>query len=525
MSNQIKVFLTAFAVLVMITMAAPAYAVVIGDWEGTPDGWISWEDSQISIDDPTIMPSKYDYAATGATSGSQSIKLTSQGYHQTLSIKLNAEQRAAFMANTTLSVDISVAADTLGVGGYARIQSITINADGIGWTSTDLGDTVNFYFWNGSPARTQTFVFDYSTLKESITPDPGFVELILTTNGQRDTTPDPGPFELYFDNAQLSGESIPYNDLVMEDNPVLYLKFEEIPLVDSSVNAHWVFRNSGASLSAFGGIGNAIYLNGSSSGVVAASVLSGVAPDEVSWGGVYGDEYAFAPDDITFEFWARIESIAQYGMFFQQIGPYTREDFAPGFGQAGPAANTFGTLRVLNGTVDANDMDFWYPPDSNTPSDIQWHHYVITYDEQFGGDPNLMQIQLYFDGSLKGSSVVGGISGLPAKLGPEQDHLCIGGEQNRGYVYNTMTGYIDEFAIYAGVLPGDRVLAHYMQGSIEVEPQNCADIFLRQQGLAADIDQDCDVDLTDFASIASTWLICNDPALFESNPEDCGPTW
>ena len=518
MNNQIKIFLTVYAVLAVMTMAAPAWAEVIGDWEGTPDGWISWEDGQISIDDPSIMPSKYDYAETGATSGSQSIKLTSQGYHQTLSIQLTEAQRTAFMQNTTFSIDMSVTADTLGVGGYARIQEITVNADGIGWTTTDLGDTANFYFWSTSPARTQTFVFDYSTLKESITPTPGFVELILTTNGQRDTTPDPSPFELYFDNAQLTGAAIPYSDLVMEDNPVLYLRFEETPMADSSVNAYWVGPRAGASLVSFGGIGNAVHLDGSQNGCVAASVLA-----SPSWGGVYGDEYSFAPDDITFEFWARIEAMNQYGMIFQQIGPYTREDFAPGMGNSGPAENTLGTLRILNGTVDANDMDFWYPPDSNAPSDEGWHHYVVTYDEQYSGDPNLMQIQFYLDGSLKGSTVVGG-NGQPAKLGPELDHLVIGGENNRGYVYNTMTGMIDEFAIYAGVLPSDRVAAHYAQGSVQIEPQNCAEVFIRQQGLNADFDQDCDVDLTDFANVAATWMLCNDPALFGTDP-DCGPTW
>ncbi|MBN1125106.1 MAG: hypothetical protein JXA82_08865 [Sedimentisphaerales bacterium] len=518
MSNQIKVFLAVYAALVMLAATAPTYAVVIGDWEGSPDGWIDWGED-LSIDDPNLMPGKYDYDTVGATLGGQSLKLTDLGWGQTLSIKLNAAQRADFMASSLFSIDYSVAADTLGVGGFARIQGIAFNADGLSWTEFDLSDTENFWFWDGSPEQTQTLVFDYSDLKDSINPDPGYVEIILTTNGRRD--PDPyTSYDMYFDNAQLTVVQS-YNELVIEDEPVLYLRFETTPMVDSSAETHWVYQGSGAAISKYAGIGNAVHLNGLSSGVVASSVLD----SGISWGGVYGDEYAFAPDDITFEFWAKIEAISQYGMFFQQIGPWTREDFAPGLGQAGPEANAFGALRILNGTEDANDMDFWYPPDSNTPGDGQWHYYAITYDEQFGGDPNLMQIQFYLDGALKGSTIVGGTAGLPAKLGPEQDHLCIGGEQNRGYVYNTVTGFIDEFAIYAGVLPGDRVAAHYAQGRLEVEPQNCAEVFLREQGLAADIDQDCDVDLADFASIASTWLICNDPALFETEPDRCFETW
>jgi len=520
MSKQVKLWLALYAALILCAAAAPVYALEIGSWEAAPDGWIDWGEGQISVDDPTLMPGKYDYDTVGATLGSQSLKLTDQGWGQTLAIKLNADQRAAFMANSMLSIDYSVAADTLGVGGYARIQGIAFNADGLSWTEIDLADTENFWFWDGSPQRTQTFIYDYSDLKASINPNPGFVEIILITNGQRDTDPA-GPFDLYFDNAQLTGASKAYNELVAEDNPILYLKFETTPLVDSSGSDFWVWRNSGASIQPYTGIGNAVYLDGSSAGCVAAAA----SDTEPSWGDEIGDEYAFAKGAISFEFWARVEAIAQYGMFFQQIGTYEREEFAPGFGQAGPEADTFGSLRILNGTRDPEDADFWYPADANTPTDGQWHHYVVTYDEQYEGDPNLMQIQLFLDGQLIDSAVVGGGEAeLPALLGPEMDHLVIGGENNRGSVYNTFTGYVDEFAIYDYILGAERVAIHYAQGSIEIEPQTCQEVFLRGQGLAADFDKNCVIDLRDFVYVAESWLLCNDPILFGVDP-DCGPTW
>ncbi len=190
------------ACLTCILFSLPAYAVVIGNWEGSPDGWIDWGEGQISVDDPTLMPGMYDYGTVGATNGSQSLKLTDQGWGQTLAIKLTAAQRADFLASSLFSIDYSVAADTLGVGGYARIQGIAFNADGLSWTEIDLAETENFWFWGGSPERTQTLVYDYSALKASINPNPNWIEIILVTNGQRDTDPA-GPFELYFDNAQL----------------------------------------------------------------------------------------------------------------------------------------------------------------------------------------------------------------------------------------------------------------------------------------------------------------------------------
>lgn len=514
MSNQIKAFLTSCAILTVIAMAAPAYALVIGDWEGTPDGWIDWG-NQLPINEPNNMPSKYQYGTIGATVGTQSIHVIQSGWGQSLSIKLDAAQRDTFMISTTFSIDMSVAANDGSItGGYTQIYEVAMNAPGAGWTAVATGTPLNFYWWEGSPQRTQTLIVDYTAFRDAIT-TPDYIEIILTLNTGGGAPPD-----MYFDNAQIIGTQIPYDDQVRESDPLLYLKFESSPLADTSAYTRWVQQRGGAVIAENAGMGNAIHLNGSSTGCVAASVLT----TEPSWGDTYGDEFSFAPDDITFEFWAKIESINQYGMLFQQIGPYTREDFAPGIGQAGPEANAFGTLRILNGTMDANDMDFWYPPDCNTPTDGGWHHYVVTYDEQYMDDPNLMQIQFYFDGVLKGSTVVGGTADLPAKLGPEQDHLVIGGENNRGYVYNTITGYIDEFAIYAGILESDRIASHYTQGRLEIEPHTCEQVFEREQGLAADLDQNCVIDLHDFVYIAQSWLICNDPELFGVDPS-CAKTW
>lgn len=512
MSNRMKALGAICAAVLMFALAAPSYALVIGDWEDNPDGWIDWGNKE-SIDSETNMPSKYEYSTLGATRGSKSLKVIQSGWGQSLAIQLDAEQRAVFMDGNKFSIDITVAANDGTIeSGYSQISAVYMNADGPGFTAVAGDNPVNFYWWSGCGQRTQTLVVDYTAFKEQITsPEPGYIEIVFALN-----TGGGAPPEMYFDNAQILLPAS-YEELVREDKPVLYLKFEETPLADSSENNYWTQAASGATLVPSGGIGNVIHLDGTDKGCVAASVL-----DNPSQGDTYGDDYAFAPDDITFEFWAKIESINQYGMFFQQIGPYTREEFAPGFGQAADEGAAFGTLRVLNGTTDVNDMDFWYPG-VDTPSDGRWHHYVVTYDEGYDGNPDQMQIQLFVDGELVGSTVVGR-TGLPAKLGPELDHLVIGGENNRGYVYNTVTGYFDEFAIYAGVLSSERAAAHYAQGRLEIEPQTCEQVFQRQQGLAADLNRDCVIDLNDFVYIAESWMMCNDPSLFETDPS-CKASW
>ena len=96
------------------------------------------------------------------------------------------------------------------------------------------------------------------------------------------------------------------------------------------------------------------------------------------------------------------------------------------------------------------------------------------------------------------------------KLGPEFDHVCIGGANDLGYTWNNYAGYMDEFAIYEGVLSADRIGIHYGAGLCAMSK--------------GDITGDCKVNLSDFAIVASNWLLCNDPSLFGSDPA-CSASW
>lgn len=132
------------------------------------------------------------------------------------------------------------------------------------------------------------------------------------------------------------------------------------------------------------------------------------------------------------------------------------------------------------------------------------------------------------------------------RMGPESQSLLIGGFGDRGYPFNCFAGYIDEFAIYNGVLSSERIQAHYDAW----KPQSCEELWARGNpdgdwdsdsdgtpagtsgpvhwdiiqgqyvGMLADLNQDCYIDLVDFALLAEDWAKCNTPG--DSN---CEVTW
>lgn len=186
--------------LALLMLSASAPALVIGNWENSADGWINWSGG-LPINDPSLMPSQYQYDTLGKTLGSNSLHMTKSGWNQTLAIKLNYAQRVAFMANSIFSIDVTVPEDSFfdGSGGYAQIYNLTINAEGYGWHDQfATTPALNFYFWDGSPQRTATLTLDYSAVKPLIAPNMGWIELIFATNASSNR----GDF--YFDNAQLT---------------------------------------------------------------------------------------------------------------------------------------------------------------------------------------------------------------------------------------------------------------------------------------------------------------------------------
>ena len=290
------------------------------------------------------------------------------------------------------------------------------------------------------------------------------------------------------------------------DNPILWLRFEDDTPQDSSGNDNWVGYGSAASIGfEKGGMGSSLYLDGTyGPGVCGCAAAPGPnappGPNDIE--PFYDDLYAFAPDDITFEMWYKCPAEQDNSaIFFQQAGGWENEPQAPGI------TNFNGMIRVFCGSQN------WYT-DVDAKFDFNWHHLVVTYDEE----PNAMHVQLYQDGFEKGSNTV---SGPDAKLGPELSHLLVGAQNNMSDTYNTLTGYVDEFAIYQGILDPNRILAHYLTW----QPSSCHELWERQMMMPwaylIDRNQDCSIDFYDFAEFALEWALCNDPA----GSAGCVPNW
>lgn len=316
----------------------------------------------------------------------------------------------------------------------------------------------------------------------------------------------------------------PYASEVMADDPCVYLKFDNQMLVDSSENHWWVGLNQGGQVKkTAGGMGLSLYENNTSQNYINGHAVaeaytwnnwfldpSGHSVREVAPYGGNDSNYAFvlAPNAISFEIW--IKSVPNltpdtYGMLFQQIGAYTREPNGPGLGLYSDSGVS--KLRVAAGSQ-------WFYPGTVTPMDGQWHQLVVTYDPNQDGLGKSMAVQLYLDGSLAGQSTIIDPNGR-AQLQGELATLEIGCENDEGYPYNCWSGYVDEFAVYPGVLSADRVATHYAAW----QPKNCADVKARGMTLPGDLNGDCQVDFDDFAILASQWHLCDDPG------SGCPPNW
>ncbi|MHC4372567.1 MAG: hypothetical protein ACYSO7_07455 [Planctomycetota bacterium] len=204
MSIQSKLLTATFLAAVFVVSTVPVHAVeiydavVIGDWEGVTDGWVD-NATSFPFDDASLS-SQYGYDTIGATLGSSSVRVTQLNQGRTLKLQLSPAQKLDFMANNTFSIDMTIAADTLGVGGFAKIVNLVIQNGGTGSNQT-LAWNTNLSFWNGSPEQTETFTIDYGGIKGSIDPD-SYIQLILVTNGRRGTDPLSAA-DFYFDNARL----------------------------------------------------------------------------------------------------------------------------------------------------------------------------------------------------------------------------------------------------------------------------------------------------------------------------------
>jgi hypothetical protein len=332
-------------------------------------------------------------------------------------------------------------------------------------------------------------------------------------------------------------KTLPYENEVMNDDPCVYLKFDHPLAADSSVNHYFAGYTTNALVKPVGGAigGHALYLNnspgsgkngcayvwndgGNVGNQIQGSTVYRTGPGSSN---LYSQWYALTYDSsltpvvgsMSFEFWFKSTPELKpdrFGMFFQQIDGmswdsdnptvYGKEPNAPGMGLDTNTVTGVAQLRVLGGSQ-------WWYPGVNAPLDGNWHHVVVTYDPNENNLGHDMGIELYLDGTRYSTTIVDA-NNYQAQLSPYPFYvLMIGTEQNFFYRSNSFGGYIDEFAVYKGVLPPERAAAHYAAGQAgtEGQPTNCAEVWASGQGLNGDLNRDCIVNFYDFAIFAENW--------------------
>ena len=236
-----------------------------------------------------------------------------------------------------------------------------------------------------------------------------------------------------------------YQQAVMEDSPLLYLRFEDADMSHGAPAADlgsvgrggtYIASNTAPIVPTAGsagtkGTGQAAYLPQTNTASPAGNCVD-----------IWDGPLDFSIPVVTYEAWIRIApGDLAYSRIFQHNGDWLNE------GGPGVMMNS-GQYGVIGG--DSTDYI-----DALT-DDGEWHHVVVTYDS---GASVLKQ--LYVDGGFVATAMG------PNDLRYTFDRITIGGEGNQWWIYNHMKGCVDEFAIYEGVLDAGSILEHYMEGTPE----------------------------------------------------------
>jgi len=326
-----------------------------------------------------------------------------------------------------------------------------------------------------------------------------------------------------FEQSALYTKS--YEDEVEEDNPIIWIRFDSDTAMDYSGNDNIVMYGGNVRLKQkAGGIGlTAIQdSNAERNGTFAAAVTK---HGQTMGYGEHGPQYSLIDgNDMTIEFWYKSlppdgdNQASAYSVMCHQIGPYTNEPNAPCIGTSD------GQIRIFGGVPDEPGV-----PGSNIfytgkyPYDQEWHQIVVIYQQEYQGQPNTMNMKLYFDGGPLGGAGQSGaiektVTGPGAGFATDVllNHMMLGAYNDRGWPYASVPGYYDEWAIYDYPLDADRILDHWTAW----QPKTCKDVVERGLVYVGDINEDCRIDFFDFAEFALDWALCNDPG-----DTNCLPNW
>jgi len=246
-----------------------------------------------------------------------------------------------------------------------------------------------------------------------------------------------------------------YEQAVLDDNPVVYLRFE-----DSNM-AHGASAYDQGTLGKGGtyiGLGSSYVfgITNDNTPLGQAAYLYQIDPAGGAGAGIYIDDgdAALNYDDCTYEMWFACDGdITQWSRLFQHNNNWVVES-GPGL-----MMNSRNSEHGVNGQnhypeygIMGGDTTSYTGPGTGKTDDGFWHHIVITYDSTGSG----VVKELFYDGYSRGTWVG------PNDLRYDATQLVIGAEGNIWYFYNKLVGAVDEFAVYDGILSPERILAHYV---------------------------------------------------------------
>jgi hypothetical protein len=188
-------------VVVSLFLAPATYAasnVLIGDFEGTNDGWSDHPLSGITvdwdwipwIDDPLAMPSIYEYSYDWSTHGDMSLKTNVNGWNWFMRRDIHTD----FWDNYQIEFDIIAVAQEGSSATWAQVEKMAGSFETNGWF-----DMPEAQFSIGLDGSTTHCVFDYAAYKTSAyaSPTDAYGSIIFAYNSD-------APVYLYIDNIWMT---------------------------------------------------------------------------------------------------------------------------------------------------------------------------------------------------------------------------------------------------------------------------------------------------------------------------------
>lgn len=194
------------------------------------------------------------------------------------------------------------------------------------------------------------------------------------------------------------------------------------------------------------------------------------------------NDFNFYPQGYTVSAWINTTQSGWGALVAKQYRPAgSGNNVWRGFIVAHQGANAGSMLRGLfGGDIMSADV---------TVNDGQWHHVTATYDALTGLG------RIYVDGRLNNTSAVD-----MTRAQTNDQPLVFGAETEAGQI-SPYVGLLDDVQIWNYALDAYEVAAVYT--AIRPDDAFCVEFD------AMDFDQNCFVDLADFAAFAASWLDCN----------------